>query len=158
MTDPVAQLQDILNNTTGIDQQLNSIQQRTKAVTDPKSYLNDYSTALKLLKQRGSDRVKQLWDEVKTAPLTDDQKKQMVGQRAMTDYNYELSLLGNQFPDLQGAMQQANFNTVSKNTVVGVRPRRKIAVKRRATTRKVAPAPAPRKRKAVKRKTTTKKR
>jgi hypothetical protein len=76
----------------------------------------------------------------------------------MTDYNYELSLLSNQFPDLQGAMQQANFNTVSKNTVVGVRPRRKIAVKRRATTRKVAPAPAPRKRKAVKRKTTTKKR
>jgi prefoldin subunit 5 len=60
MTDPVAQLQNILNNTTGIDQQLNSIQQRTKAVTDLKSYLNDYSTALKLLKQRGSDRVKQL--------------------------------------------------------------------------------------------------
>jgi len=55
MTDPVMQIANAISDVTGINHQLTTIQQCTKAVTDPKGYLADYQAALKDLQKRGAD-------------------------------------------------------------------------------------------------------
>lgn len=138
----------------GINDQLYSLKQHTKAITDPKQYYEDYKDAVEKLKREMADLTEKLLDEGKNQQkaygYTDDYVHQVVGEQASAMYSTRLNQLRSAFPDIDSAAKQLNINNPS---IVGISVRRRAPAKRAPARRTVVTRAAPKKKTTTKRKT-----